>query len=160
MKTRFLLVSAIAVGFCSGVFFSHHTTSVIFDLANLKTLRGVITNVDLRNPHAYMFMDVTSCKVDNYAVELVSPATLYRVGLDRNALKPGTPISILTAHAQRNYTTSHPDVMARAKTQHFVLGGCITLPSGRKIEYEGGPACPTPVKPIPEEGILPGEGVR
>jgi Family of unknown function (DUF6152) len=155
MKMRVLAIAAIAaLSFGAGALTAHHSTDATFELENLKILNGVVSSVRWVNPHTYLFMDVTTCKTDNYAVEAGSPAGMYRVGLDRDALKPGTPVSILSAPAKKNYTTSNPEVMERAKAQHFVLGGCMTMPSGEKFEYGEGPRCPKPAKAIPEEGVF------
>jgi Family of unknown function (DUF6152) len=158
MKMRFLEIIAVAtLCFGAGVLSAHHSTDVTFDLDNLKILKGVISSVRWTNPHTYLFMDVTTCKVDNYAVEMGSPSAMYRSGLSRDILLPGMPVSILSAPAKRNYTTSIPEVMDRAKLQHFVLGGCLTRTSGERLDYGEALRCPNPPttpRPVPEEGVF------
>ena len=157
MKPRFFGIVAIAVAsFCAGSLVAHHSTSANFDLDNLTLRRGVITEVRWANPHTYMMMDVTTCKVDNWAVELGSRVAMDRAGLSRNNLKPGVAISVLSAPARgvSSAPSSQPDVGERAQLKHFVLGGCLTLPTGENVEYGEGPSCPKPPRTIPEEGVF------
>ena len=117
MKVRFLGIVAIAaLSFCAGPLVAHHSTDPVFDLANPIILKGVIANVSWLNPHTYMFMDVTTCKVDNWAVELGSRPAMDRAGLTRNTFKPGMAISVLSAPAKRSSTGPLPEVAERAKS--------------------------------------------
>jgi hypothetical protein len=157
MKPRFFEILAIAaVSFCAGSLVAHHSTSAGFDLEDLTWRKGVITDVRWANPHTFMFMDVTTCKVDNWAVELGSRVAMDRAGLSRNNLKPGIAISVLSAPAKSvsSAPSSQQDVVERAQLKHFVLGGCLTLPSGERVEYGEGPSCPKPPRTIPEEGVF------
>jgi len=155
MRVRFLGTLAIAaLGFFTGTLVAHHSTEAYFDLNKLLVLKGIVSSVSWMNPHSYMFMDVTTCRVDNWAVELASPPTMQRIGLNRDTLKPGMAISILSAPAKRDSDVSLPDVAERAKAKHFVLGGCVTLSSGDKVQNPEGPECPKPVRTIPEEGVF------
>ena len=155
MKARFLGIVAIAtLSFFAGILSAHHATDAVFDLDKLTVLKGIVSGVSWVNPHTYMFMDVTTCKVDNWAVELGSLPAMYRVGLNKEGLKPGMALSVLSAPAKRTTDARIPEAEEAAKARRFVLGGCLTLPDGRKVEYPEGPACPKPVKAIPEEGVF------
>src|SRR5436190_1224840 len=136
MKTRFFGIAAIAVlSFCSGLVLAHHSTDVYFDLAKTYVLRGVVSSVVWQNPHMYAFMDVTTCKADKWAVELGSPNTMMRAGVTRDTIQKGMPVSILSSPAKFAATSGLAEVDEAWKSKHLVLGGCITLPNGRKIEY-------------------------
>ncbi|HZI51515.1 MAG TPA: DUF6152 family protein [Terriglobia bacterium] len=149
MKKRFLGIAAIAaLSFCVGSLWGHHTTEVYFDLNTTYLLKGVITSVAWRNPHAYAFMDVTTCKKDNWAVELGSLPAMTRAGFSRDTLQKGMPISIYASPAKFASNAGLPEVDAAWKDKHFVLGGCMTLPDGKQIEYEDGPRCKRPAQDI------------
>ena len=150
MKRRFLGIATIsALSFAVGSLWGHHTTETYFDLSTTYILKGVITSVAWRNPHMYAFMDVTTCKADNWAVELGSLPEMTRAGLARDTLQKGMPVSIYAAPAKFASTSGLPEADAAWKERHFVLGGCMTLPDGKQIEYSDGPRCKRPAKDIP-----------
>lgn len=145
MKKHLLGIAVVAIlAFCAGSLWAHHSTETYFDLSTTYLLRGVVSSVAWRNPHAYAFMDVTTCKTDNWAVELGSLPALTRAGLSRDTLQKGMPISIYASPAKFASTSGLPEVDAAWKAKHLVLGGCMNLPDGRKIEYEDGPRCARP----------------
>jgi len=149
MKKRFLGITSITVlAFCAGSLWGHHSTEVYFDLNTTYLLRGVISSVEFRNPHAYAFMDVTTCKTDNWAVELGSPNSMMRAGFSRDTLRKGMPISIYASPAKFASSSNIPGVDEAWKAKHLVLGGCMTLPDGKKIEYADGPRCTRPKQDV------------
>ena len=67
MKRRILSTGAVAaVAFLVGSLWAHHSSETYFDLKTTYLLRGRISAVNWSNPHAYAFMDVTTCKSDNW----------------------------------------------------------------------------------------------
>jgi hypothetical protein len=148
MKRRFLGITAIAVlAFCAGSLWAHHSTEVYFDLNTTYLLRGVISGVAWRNPHNYAFMDVTTCKTDNWAVELPSPAAMYRAGFTSNTLQKGMPVSVFASPAKFASSAALPEVDEAWKAKHLVLGGCLTF-GGQTVEFADGPKCARPKQDI------------
>jgi len=149
MKKRVLGIAAIAaLSFCAGTLLAHHSTATYFDLNTTYLLKGVISKIVWKNPHMYAFMDVTTCKTDNWAVELGSLPAMTTAGLSRNTLQMGMPISIFSSPAKFASTSELPEADAAWKAKHFVLGGCMTLPGGKTIEYPDGPRCKRPAQDI------------
>jgi hypothetical protein len=145
MKRRILSTGAVAVvAFLVGSLWAHHSSETYFDLKTTYLLRGRISAVNWSNPHAYAFMDVTTCKSESWAVELASPATLFRTGLRTDMLLKGTPISIYASPAKFASSSPLREVDEAWKAKHLVLGGCIVLPDGRRSEYGDGPRCERP----------------
>jgi hypothetical protein len=73
---------------------AHHAVVAKFDDTNTTELRGIVTNVDWRNPHVHVFVNVTrdDGTVENWAVELESTVLLLRSGWAHDTLKPGDSI--------------------------------------------------------------------
>jgi len=66
-----------------------------FDPTQTRTLEGVVTKLDWRNPHAHIFMNVVSDgEIENWAVELESPSELHLSGWNGESLVPGDHIVI------------------------------------------------------------------
>ena len=58
----------------SALLVAHHEPLAKFDDKKPLRLRGVVTLVDWRNPHAHVFVNVKSGEqLNNWAVELESP---------------------------------------------------------------------------------------
>lgn len=96
MKSRLLvLLSTILIGF--GVpAWAHHSFSAVFDADSPIEASGTVTEVDWRNPHAWIYVDVegTDGSVVNWGFEIGSPNGLRRSGWTRNTVKVGDVISV------------------------------------------------------------------
>ena len=86
-----------------GTAFAHHAQTE-YDLRGKVEVEGIVTRVDWRSPHAWIYVDVTDTKGEkvNWSFELPSPTTLMRRGWTRDSLKPGDRIKVAAAPA-RNY---------------------------------------------------------
>jgi hypothetical protein len=97
MKFRAAFVSCVAV--CAALFASaaaaHHALDAKFDAAKPLDLRGIVTYVDWRNPHAHVFVNVTrGSAIENWAIELESTVLLRRSGWAHDTLKPGDAVRV------------------------------------------------------------------
>jgi hypothetical protein len=75
---------------------AHHALSAKFDAAKRLALSGVVTNVDWRNPHTHVFVNVAlpGGDVENWAVELESTVLLKRSGWAHDTLRPGDAVEV------------------------------------------------------------------
>ena len=145
MRTRFLSIVLTAVlSFFAGSVLAHHSADVYFDLNTTYVLRGVVSSFAFQTPHSYALMDVRTCKTDKWAVEMESPPALSRKGFTSTVLQKGMSISVVGSPAKFPSTSALPELADAWKQKHFVLGGCVTLPDGTKIESENGPKCERP----------------
>jgi uncharacterized protein DUF6152 len=112
---------------------AHHAFTSEFDANQPVKLRGVVTKVQLVNPHSWIHIDVKDAdgKVTSWAIEGGTPNTLFRLGINRNSLAIGTELLV------DGY---------RAKDGSFKANGRdITFTDGRKIFIGGSsPGAPTP----------------
>jgi hypothetical protein len=74
---------------------AHHSFSA-FDMANQKTVSGVVKQVDWTNPHIWIWVDVPNEKGGTVTAgfEGMSPNFLARRGWERTTLKVGDKITI------------------------------------------------------------------
>ena len=85
----------ICLGFFAAVAaFGHHSLSAEYDQSKPITLTGTFTQLDWRNPHAWIYLNVKNASggVDSWRCELGSPNAMSRVGFTRDALKEGDEI--------------------------------------------------------------------
>ena len=99
---------------------AHHAVQAQFDVQELRTFTGVMTKVELINPHPYLHMDVQQDDglVENWAIESVALNALRQAGLLKE-LQVG-----------REYTVeAHPARSGEA----IALMVAITLPNGNRL---------------------------
>ena len=76
--------------------FAHHSFAAEFDAGKPITLKGIITKVEMTNPHGWLYVNVREedGSVQNWAVETGVPRALIRAGGNRETLAPGTEIIV------------------------------------------------------------------
>ena len=99
---------------------AHHAVQAQFDVQQLQTFTGVMTDVELINPHPYFHLDVDTGngQIQNYSVESVALQALRRAGLLKQ-LRVGDTFTI-EAHPSRN-------------GEPVFLMVAITLPDGNRL---------------------------
>lgn len=104
MEPSVLRALLITVGFLLGAMpaSAHHSAAAAFDKDNPVTVKGVIAEVRLENPHSWFFVDVTDAggKVTKWSFEGTTPTALVRSGFKRDSLKPGDKVTVTGAHAR------------------------------------------------------------
>ena len=122
MRSKIALLCASASLFLSVVSaWAHHSFSAEFDLKKPVHLRGVVTEVEWVNPHAWIHIDVKAPdgQVNNWMIEAGTPNVLFRRGLNKNSVAVGSEIVVEGF---------------QAKDSSFKASGRdITLPDGRKL---------------------------
>ena len=104
---------------------AHHAFSAEFDSNAPVLLKGEVTRVEWVNPHAWVHLKVEDKEgnTQQWMVEGGTPNTLFRNGIDRKSLVPGTQIIV------RGYQSKDFLCVPACKAN----GRDITFPDGRKI---------------------------
>ena len=81
---------------------AHHAFSAAFDENKPINLVGVVTRVELINPHAWIWLDVKdkNGKAVNWGIEGGPPTNLFRNGITKTSLPVGTEIKIFGYQAK------------------------------------------------------------
>lgn len=118
------MIAAVLAG--SGLMVSpqaraHHAFAAEFDAKKPVHLVGVVSKVELINPHAWIHVDVTGAdgKVTTWMVEAGSPNVLLRRGFTKTTVSKGTPVVV------DGYQSKDGSMRANGRD--------IALPDGRKL---------------------------
>ena len=100
---------------------AHHAFSSEFDVKKPIHFTGVITKVELVNPHAWFHIDVTGPdgKVTSWMNEAGTPNVLLRRGFTKNSIPVGTQVVVDGFQAKDGSSKGS--------------GRDLTLPDGRKL---------------------------
>jgi hypothetical protein len=106
---------------CAVPAWAHHAFAAEFDAKKPVHLEGVVSKVELINPHSWIHVDVKSADgtVTSWMVEAGSPNVLLRRGFTKATISTGTPVVV------EGYQSK--DGSQRAN------GRDITLPNGQKL---------------------------
>jgi hypothetical protein len=112
---------------------AHHSFSAAFDATQPVTVRGVITEVRLENPHSWFFIDVkdASGKLEKWSFEASTPTSLIRSGVKPGFVKAGDDVTIKGYHARdasQNAGAARELVLADGRA--FAVGPVVG-PGGR-----------------------------
>lgn len=101
------LVAAAGVLLMARTVPAHHSFSAAFDENKPVTVKGVITEIRLENPHSWFFIDVLdeSGKVTRWGFEGSTPTSLIRSGYKRDAVKVGDKVTIKGSRARDRTAT-------------------------------------------------------
>lgn len=95
MKNKVLALGIFAAALLlgSGTAFAHHAWNG-YDMSNLTTVKGTITNFDWANPHVWMSFDANdNGKVAHWDAGGPSPSRMQGTGWSKDTLKPGDQIT-------------------------------------------------------------------
>lgn len=120
-NTCVTLATAIALIVGGAPALAHHAFSAEFDAKKPVHLEGVVTKVELINPHAWIHIDVQGPdgKVSSWMIEAGSPNVLLRRGFTKNTVAPGTRVVVDGYQAKGSWLRAN--------------GRDIALPDGRKL---------------------------
>ena len=74
----------------------HHSFAATFDADKPVTVKGVITQIRLENPHSWFFIEAKDAagNVEKWAFEAGTPSGMIRNGYKPNVIKQGAEVTI------------------------------------------------------------------
>ena len=110
MSPRLITIFATGVGLLSLSVpsYSHHGTSIVYDLTQTITMSGTVTDFRFVNPHTIIYLDVhgEDGKVVSWLGGLSAQTSLsQREGWTKETLKPGDEITVTGAPARGGVTS-------------------------------------------------------
>lgn len=128
MNLRACSLGAILAVAVAAPAFAHHSFAM-FDQAKIVTAKGKVTELEWVNPHSWLRLtiaDPATGRELQWAFEMSSPATMTRLGLTPDIVKPGDNVTV----------TYHP-LKDGSRGGQFMQA---LLPNGElAVRREGGP---------------------
>jgi hypothetical protein len=129
--TSVIPLGGIALLLAATPIVAHHSFSMEFDSSQPVNLRGVVTKVEWRNPHSYLYVDVRNAngKVSNWTFETAGPARLARSGWHRDSVKVGDQVTVSGYRSRSGLNIGSARSVVLMDGQRLAAGS----------EYDGGP---------------------
>ena len=129
MKRRWLVALLSGVALAAAVpAFAHHSFAAEFDSEKPITVKGVITQVRIENPHSWFFLEATGAdgKVEKWAFEATTPSSLIRSGFKPGTVKAGDEVTIKGYHARdANANAGAARELTMADGRAFAIGPTV-----------------------------------
>ena len=125
MRNRFAVVAAFGLLLVAVPAWAHHAFAASYDADKPIEIEGTVTKVMLINPHSFIFLDVKNPDgtVAHWEIEGGAPNALFRNGLKRDTLPPGTAIKVSGFQAKTGETKGVGAFLTRADGSKIFMGG-------------------------------------
>ena len=124
MKIKFCFALLAAASMARSLA-GHHAFAAEFDGNQPVTLKGIVTDMEWINPHAWIHLDVTEADgtVTKWMVEGGSPNILLRRGFTKESLLPGTEITVEGYRAKNGENRANGSNITFKDGKRLFLGG-------------------------------------
>jgi hypothetical protein len=118
--------SPVALTFCAGAIYGHHSITGTYDLSREVTIEGAITKFEFINPHPFVTVAVGLPRGERklWRIEMDNRFELAQVGVVSGTLKPGDRVTV----------TGNP---GRSQSQVLYIRTLDRPADGLRIEQNG-----------------------
>lgn len=112
---------------------AHHAFSAEFDANQPIELKGVVTKLELVNPHSWLYFDVKKAdgSAENWGFEFGAPFSLKQKGLTKASLPIGTEVTIKGYRAKNGLNFGYAVTAVLADGRTFTTGGAPDAPASQ-----------------------------
>lgn len=112
---------------------AHHAFSAEFDANQPIELKGVVSKLELVNPHSWLYFDVAgeNGEKNTWGFEFGSPFSLKQKGLTKSTLPIGTEVTVKGYRAKNGLNFGYAVSVTLADGKSFVTGGAPDAPQAQ-----------------------------
>jgi hypothetical protein len=130
-----VLTIGIVVQFTCGAVFAHHSFSGEFDNTIAVTVQGVVSSVEMVNPHSFIYVDVkANGVVERWALEGPAPNQIRRRGLDPEFIKAGDELKACGYLARNDVVPTRTEPVT-ARPARKLQAAVLTLSNGEPLVW-------------------------
>ena len=131
-RTAIVLAAGMAMQVTSGAS-AHHSFAGEFDNSISLTLHGVVSSVELINPHSFIYLDVKAANgaVERWALESPGATQIQRRGLDRQMVKAGDEIGVCGYLARPDVLPTRTEPVT-ARPARKLQAAVLIMPTGEQ----------------------------
>ena len=134
-RAAIVLTMGMVATFTRGDVFAHHSFSGEFDNAVAVTLQGVVTSVEMVNPHSFIYLDVkTHGAVERWALEGPGPRQVLRRGLGLEVIKTGDELGVCGYLARRDVVPTRSEPLT-ARAARKLQAAVLTMPDRQLLVW-------------------------
>ncbi len=118
---------------------AHHAVNSQFDVTKNVPMEGVLTKVELINPHSYVYFDVKgkNGKVANWAVESGAPGALRRAGISaRDSLIVGKTYKFVICPSRNGSNSGLMSALTLPDGRFFGFGATGNVTAAKQLRDE------------------------
>lgn len=116
----------------SGRVIAHHSFAGMFDNSAAVNLSGVVTSVEMVNPHSFIYLDVTTDGAgERWALEGPGPTQAYRRGFDAASIKPGDGLAVCGYLARSDVSPTRRESATGKPARTLSAAVLMTIDRGR-----------------------------
>jgi len=131
--TQKLIVGAVfsALAAISLPAFAHHAFSAEFDGDKPVEVKGVVTKLELTNPHSWLYLDVKNADgtVSNWGFEFGAPFSLKEKGVTKATFAAGTEVTVQGFRSKSGKDFGYAVTTSLADGRSFKTGGAQDAPT-------------------------------
>ena len=134
MARKTIGMLTVLLGFVSmATLLSAHHSRAMYDVEKLVSVDGVVTNVQWRNPHMWITLDVPGSggKTESWGFEGAGAASMVAAGISPQILKVGNKVRII-AHPPRVASTRNAEFMGMEVNGRYYSRGTGSNIRGRE----------------------------
>ena len=131
-KQKFLIGAAVsALLTFSYPALAHHAFSAVFDGDKPVEVKGVVTKLELTNPHSWLYLDVKGAdgKVVNWGFEFGAPFSLKEKGVTKATFAAGTEVTVQGFRAKSGKEFGYAVTTTLLDGRSFKTGGAQDAPT-------------------------------
>lgn len=134
LKPLALVTTIAASAISSSGVYAHHAFSAEFDANQPIELTGVVTKLELVNPHSWLYFDVKKAdgNVENWGFEFGAPFSLKQKGLTKASLPIGTQVTLKGYRAKNGLNFGYAVTATLADGRVFTTGGAPDAPASQQ----------------------------
>jgi hypothetical protein len=129
VRTRIIIAAAVILATVIPLA-AHHTAAYIYDVEKPVSMKGVVTEIEWKNPHVLVHFDVKSEEGApvSWTVEARAVYIMKRQGIEQNFIKAGDAVAMIVCPARDGSHKGGLEYVELPNRATTFIGECVRQP--------------------------------